>query len=407
MAVVRISNGNNTGTVAVSTTKFFTIGGYTTTMSTTETTDQVVTRVAGTLSDLFINVITNTLTATTTARTRKNTANGGQSVSIGTGATGIFEDLTNTDAVVAADKINFQVVAGGTGTSIVITILAVNFSATTNTTKRYLNGTNLSPLGTASTTFFIPFGGQYSANTTEASTQYKTRVAGTIANLLVHVSANARTTASTLRDRKNTANGAMSVSVGSTATGFFEDNVNTDTVVSGDLINYSGTTGTGTGNLTTDYIAAEMTTTNSTFFFLVANCVTIQNQAVTGLYVLEGAITNASPETKVELTSRVVFTAGNLQTLITANTVTAPSTLTFRQNAGSTTLTLSITASTTGYFEDVVDTVSIVATDLLNYQLVSGTGGTSMSIGLIAITASPTAAPATAMGATLMMMGVG
>mgnify|MGYP001604122151 CR=1 FL=1 len=43
-------------------------------------------------------------------------------------------------------------------------------------------------------------------------------------------------------------------------------------------------------------------------------------------------------------------------------------------------MTISIAASTSGTFEDAVNTATIVATDLVNYRLVTGATGTSMTL---------------------------
>lgn len=99
------------------------------TATATEAFAQVNYKDAYTLSFFATNVRLNSTTATSTLHLRKNTANANQSIAITTGATGYFEDTSNTDTVVANDLIAMQVIAGATGTTLGLwnnTILATN-----------------------------------------------------------------------------------------------------------------------------------------------------------------------------------------------------------------------------------------------------------------------------------------
>ena len=65
-----------------------------------------------------------------------------------------------------------------------------------------------------------------------------------------------------------------------------------------------------------------------------------------------------------------------------------------RKNAGNAGPTLSIGANATGIFNDNRDTYTAAATDAMNYQIVTGSTGTSISTSFIEVygNASPTAA---------------
>jgi hypothetical protein len=109
-------------------TNFTPFGGQLTATA-TEAFAQVNYKEAYTLSFMASNVRLNSTTATSTLRLRKNTAAANQTISITTGATGYFEDTSNTDAVVANDLMCMQVVAGATGTTLGLwnnTLLATN-----------------------------------------------------------------------------------------------------------------------------------------------------------------------------------------------------------------------------------------------------------------------------------------
>ena len=58
------------------------------------------------------------------------------------------------------------------------------------------------------------------------------------------------------------------------------------------------------------------------------------------------------------------------------------STLTVRKNTADAAMTLTITAATTGVFEDTTNTVTVAAGDKMNYKTISGGTGT-MSLGII------------------------
>lgn len=388
----------------VNTTNYAALGGNLGSKGTTETSEQITYRSPGTLSSLYVLVVTNANTATSTFRTRKNTANGNQSVSVGSTVTGVFEDLVNTDTVVAGDLLNYQGVTGATGSNLLVSQLGIIFTATTSTVKKMVC-TNTGVLSTASATLFSPLQGVDSVSATEANNQYKSRVAGTVKNLQVHISANSRTTATTFNSRKNTANGTLTVSVGSAATGFFEDTTHTDNIVATDLINYASTTGTGAGTISFNNIAAEITTTNGSFVFLKGSSSIGLAAGATTWQVVDGAVSNTTPESSAQNIPRMAFTAANLQIFSVANSTTTASTMVLRQNTANSTLSISITAATTGIFEDIIDTVAILATDNIDYQITAGATG-PLNYTLIGMTGTVTAPLATNTGTTLLMMGV-
>src|SRR3990167_7824688 len=80
----------------------------------------------------------------------------------------------------------------------------------------------------------------------EVSRQITYRTAGMLKQLYVNVPANTATANSTVRVRKNGANGNQLVTIPSATTGVFEDNVNTDAVAAGDEVAYETVRG-GTG----------------------------------------------------------------------------------------------------------------------------------------------------------------
>lgn len=96
-----------------SATSFFALQGASPTA--TEVLSQIKAIETATLSFMRAVVASNAQTGTTTVVFRKSGVTGNQALSIGTAATGAFEDTTNTDSVVSGDLINGMITLGGTG----------------------------------------------------------------------------------------------------------------------------------------------------------------------------------------------------------------------------------------------------------------------------------------------------
>lgn len=370
----------------------------------TETTAQMIMQTAGTMSYLYAMITANTVTATSTIRVRVNTANGNEVLSVASSTTGEFEDQNNTDALVATDVVNYSVVTGATGTSILIRSLSKIFSATGTTMKRFDSNTS-QVQATASTTFFINLSGSTVYRTSEGPTQWQVRNAGTIANGSVFVTGNTRTN-STVRNRLNTANGTLVITVTASTNGLFQDTTHSDAIVSGDLINYSLLTGTGTNNCTFEQFSCEFTSTDNTFSFLNSGANNNIGTSVTEYFPPAGGGTdiNSTTEANYDVKPRMPFTANNLGVRITGNSISATSTLTLRKNSANTALVASITASTSAVFEDTTHSVVILRDDEIDYQIVTGSTGTTLNTILISMVGVFRIDPR---GSNLLTMGVG
>ena len=213
----------------------------------TESRSQYIFRVASTLSNLRVYVLSNSLAGASTIRTRRNTANGNQSVSIGAGVTGAFEDAVNTDAVAVGDMVNYQIVTGGAANYLGVLTYQVK-SSSTGRQQAACQAYDHQVFGPAATRYLTIEGGAQELTTTEANTQSAARTAFNARNLFVRIAANTLDGATTVRTRKNGANGNLSVSIGAGATGAFEDTANTDSFIATDLLNYQVDTTASTVN---------------------------------------------------------------------------------------------------------------------------------------------------------------
>ena len=151
-------------------------------------------------------------------------------------------------------------------------------------------------------------------------------------------------------------------------------------MVSGNLVNYYVTFGAEATAFTINYMGVEFLTVNGTYHFIWGDTATfVQNISVTNYYPLSGRCLANTTESTFQY-SHLTATLSNLEIFLQTNAVTATSTLKLRKNGGNGNQTISIAASTTGYFEDTTNTDSILATDEVNYQLITGGTGTSMTI---------------------------
>ena len=361
------ASGSTTTTANI--TSYSRLGGLNA-VNSTETNRQILFRSAGTLSNLYVRVTVNAIAGASTIRTRKNVANGGQSVSVGSTATGEFTDAVNTDTIAAGDKLNYQFVPGAATNTMSISVWSCIFNATTDTVTRTVVSHNVS-LTTASTTWFVPlFGDNGTATTTETFAKTRMRKAGTLKNCCVHVTA-ARAKASTVKSRKNAAaDGTISVSCTAGATGFFEDTTHSDTVSAAEDWNWSITTGTGVDSLVIQTIIADFVSTNGdgiagtgTFTLITYTDGTVRWMPISGI------VLSTATEADTKADCRIAGDYLELTCLISQNDVTSASTLILRKNGADTTLSVSITGSATGVFSDSIHTVTLVSTDEINLQI--------------------------------------
>ena len=374
----------NDSTTGIANDYYFPIGGNSIggAPETTEANIQTLVRNAGTLSKLLTN-FNNQGGDPVTLRSRKNGANGNLTVSYSTSETGVKEDTSNSDTIAAGDKINYFLDCGATvayGFNFISTI----YDATTNTSQllTLVGSTNVT---TASTTWYGALnGGNTAAQTTEASVKFRIRKSETLAKLGVYVSANARTTNTIFKSRKNGADGALTLTFGSTVTGWLEDTSNSDTLVAGNDANYAYVTSTGTQTLTYKIIKSEAVSTSGDSPLIEAkNTVTTQAEPLTRYYNVSSILTAQTTESTCRVKVREAFTISELNILLTLNGITSASTLTLRKSGAAGNNTVSITASTAGLFNDTTHTDVLTSTSEICYQLVtpavSGTPTLSMA----------------------------
>lgn len=348
------------------------------TIDSTESHAQVPWYAAGTFSKLRCRISSNAANATSTLTFRKGGVSGNQSVSIGATLTGEFSDLSNTDTIVSGDLVCAQIVAGGAG-ALTMTAIGGNFNANTGVYMRYGYCMGASTT-TASTTWYMGLTGiGGTLVTTETNQQATMRGNGTFGNGYAIVTTNARSTATTIKFRKNGADGNISVSCTASTTGLFEDVSHTDTVVNGDNVNYSVTTSTGTGAFQALQFGVDFKPSGNVYPLIggSANGSALATGTSVFTPVSGGQRSSASAEAGLTISAQTAFTASNLFCQVKANAATTATTVTVRKNSANGNGTISIGAGLTGYFEDTSNTDSFSATDTMSYDQVIGATSTT------------------------------
>jgi hypothetical protein len=360
---------SNAITSTANTTQYWAVVGPMA-VDTTAANKQIVIRPACIISDFFVYMDANSVNASTTISSYKNSGVGNCTVSVPTTATGVFNDNTNTDSLTSGDKLCIQTVPGAGSTGVIVpavfSFLLLCNDGSGDTVSR-LSCRWETAISASATTYYFPLSGfaTGTANTTETNFKVRQKRGGTIKNLAVNVSANSRVTDTTVRSRKNGGNGSCVVTLTALTTGFFADTTNSDTIAVGDDSNYSVTTGAETiTTITIQDIGASFHTTDGygecCVFHMTGTAVA---DAATRYFPISGRAAARTTSLVCETKTRAALTFSTLNCFISQNDVTSPSTLTLEKGGVDTAAVVSITASTTGYFEYTASTIAFTSTE--------------------------------------------
>jgi len=340
---------------------------------TTEANAQIQWYGNGTIKRLRVHVSANSATGNTVFRVRINGANGNSVITVGAGATGFFEDTTNTDTWADGDLICLFADRNAESTTIQgFGADAIASSGTVNKVGAY--GTV--SFSTASVSRYFPLVGDIAdINTTELDRLSPTiDVACTARNLAVYISSNARTTNTTYKIRINGADGNSTVTVGSGVTGWVEDTSNTDTISAGDDVNWVMTTSTGTGAIVTKSISCDFTESLGKQQLFAQSSATNLVAAVTRYISLTGqlGLTGGTTSNRVYMTAG--GTARNLRLFVVSNAATSATTLNLYKNGSATSVTISLGAGVTGEVADTTNTNTFADGDYYLVEAIRGAG---------------------------------
>lgn len=217
-----------------STTRYVPVVGRQTGYATGESATQLPVATAGTWSNLAVYCTAARATGSV-ARSRVNGSFGNQTVTIS--GTGLFEDLSNSDAVTAGDLLAWSVTHTTGSDTFTCTMHSSVFTPSTARETFIGSGATAGSCFTVSSTVYSPI---YGLSTTTSATEdlatVNSPLDGTFSKLHVYCYANACSTDSTVTLRKNTADTALTVTIGAAVTGDITDVSNSVSVTSGDAL---------------------------------------------------------------------------------------------------------------------------------------------------------------------------
>jgi hypothetical protein len=249
--------------------------------------------------------------------------------------------------------------------------------------KSILTASGAQPsIGFGATTFSV-LGGSFTNTGTEARTNPKFRSAGTLTNLAVAVPANTLVGGTTtIGIRKNLVLQSLAVSVPVGTTGVFEDTTNSVTVAAGDNIGLTlVNSGNASGSITYGNTAVTFDATTNTVSKLVSGAApaTFNANATTNYCPCTGALSFNATEALVQFKAQIGGTLRNLYFRVQSNSRTTTTTVKSRVNGADGNQAVSISAGTTGEFEDTSNSDTVSAGDLLCMSILGGAEATSLT----------------------------
>lgn len=334
---------------------------------------QAPARTTGVLSRLTAN-FSSSPSATETLNSRVATANGSQVVSVS--GSGVQTDAVNTDSVSGGQLINTSLTVGATGISSPPQSVSMTFGATSGASTLLMSaGLITNNIGGSSTAFLNVVGPNNSATATDGRQASRITQAGTAKNLFVNVDSNAVNASIALTLRKNaTTDLAVTLSITALGTGQFEDAVNTASISANDSIEVKRSGGASgatdapsngfwldyTSGNKTDVLAASVASGGSAYSASTANRF---------FYLVGSQINSSSTEANEKLSIGYNAVWSNLRMRISTTTLTQGATCSSRVNGSTGSQTFSITTST-GDFEDAVNTDTVNQADALTFLIV-------------------------------------
>lgn len=361
----------------------------------TEAYPQFMIRDSYTLANAYIYITSNTKVGAHTLISRVNGANGNMAVVVGAGLTGVFQDLVNSDALVDGDLVCLYCPTTGVG-NVKLSLWAHTLQSVANSMILGATYPPGLPSDGGDTINYQPAGVIYDNGGAfaEADAGYTFRTASTLSNLRCYIEANTLTGASTIRIRVNVGNGNEILNIGAGTSGSFEDVGNTDTINIGDEVNYQQINGAGAANAIHLNLIQVLSTCAARQMMVSEQAPFAATDWLAGTSywcTIEGRCRKHVNEVWDQVLAQAAFTARNMFARVSVNTGDFASVLTLRINGGNGTLTITVPAGNTGTFEDLGNTDAIIATDLLNYQVVNAAGSNSLRYCTIGIEAFPAA----------------
>lgn len=350
------------------------------TFSATEAEVETPIRDAGTFSNLFTYVSANASNVTVNMTLRKSVSDTTVTVAYTAAQTGIKEDTSNSASFANTDEATLKKSNSAGSGNITFRQFAIQFTPDTSSNSISVLGATSALAQGNGTKYSLPGGGTLNdATATEANVKLRVRGTFTASNLYTYVNSNASNGTTTIKTRKNGADGGQSVAYTTGQTGQKEDTSNTDSLVAGNDYNYS-ITNAGIGNCQFTALFSRLLSTAGQFVFLVGQA-QAQSFNTTLYYYASGRMESTGAEADAVIYPRFQFTAKELGAFVSANTIaTSATTITVRDNLADSSITVSFAAAETGLKNDSVNTATISIQDDIGYKVVTPNTSGSLTL---------------------------
>jgi hypothetical protein len=375
--------GGATVTVGENLTTYIHLGTPLT--NSTESSTEAAVRDALTMRNLKARLPSNAVTAASSLTLRKSLADSALTMAVASDTAGDFADTSNSVAFADTDEFSFKVATGDdpVSGSMGISGWSVELEpADSLLCLSLMQAAGPSSFNTASTVYYQALNGaSTSVLTSEGPQQMAAGFAGTWRNGRVRVSSNGRAQATTWRSRKNGADGSQTITVAGSATGTFEDTSNSDTFAQGDLLNWSITTGTGSGTISSQSTGCTLVSTTGHWQFMAYNVATVAYPtAATRYTAVSGRVALGVTEADYQQAAPFAFSASRLSCVVSSNAANGATSVTFRKGTADTALTFTIASGATGTFSDTTNEVAIAAGDKVGIEVTNAGSSGSCSI---------------------------
>lgn len=230
--------------------------------------------------------------------------------------------------------------------------------------------------------------------TSEADIQIPYRTAGTFSKLYINVATNTVTGGnSSINLRVNGSSVNNTITIVASTTGEFEDTSNSDSIATGDLVNYQVVGGGSSGSFTHTGVTILFNASGEALYKFISNQFSgLSTDSITTYFPLSalGVNQTVANDTNSQFKYKTAATLKNMAILVYGNARITDNIFNSRINAANGNITITIPALTTGLFEDATNTDSISVDDLVNYAMTSDIGGGALQIRFISVEAVTT-----------------
>lgn len=217
----------------------------------------------------------------------------------------------------------------------------------------------------------------------------------TLKSLRVIVTTNARAANSSVTTRKNNADTSQVATITASTTGTYTDLTNEVSVTAGDKVAYKLVIGSTSGNIAIPSITVDAeSAAQAAVFWSGLGSVSTANASATRYWYTPGFLNILTAEDSTQKPCPSAGVISNLRLYVTAARAT-DTTARSRINTANGAMVVTLTASTTGAFEDTTNTDTVAVGDLFSVQTVTGTGVDTLTISNISTLYTPTTANVT------------